>query len=109
MYSYHVPVLIAARGSLLRRAGSFVLAQGLSSCGRGLCCSAACGILVPRPGLEPVSPALQGGFVTTGPPVKSQADCNFKQGGQVSLREQTLQGHWKGKEFQAEGTANAKV
>ena len=33
----------------------------------GLCCSAAYEILVPRPGTEPVSPALQGGFLTTGP------------------------------------------
>ena len=36
-----------------------------------LSCSAACGIYVPRPGIEPVSPALQGGFLTTGPPGKS--------------------------------------
>ena len=28
--------------------------------------SVACGILVPWPGIKPVSPALQGGFVTTG-------------------------------------------
>ena len=32
---------------------------------------AACGILVPRPGIEPASPALEGGFLTTGPPGKS--------------------------------------
>ena len=31
----------------------------------------ACGILVPCPGIEPVSPAFQGGFLTTGPPGKS--------------------------------------
>ena len=36
----------------------------------GLNCSAACGILVPPPGIEPESPALQGGFLTTGPPGK---------------------------------------
>ena len=30
----------------------------------------ACGILVPQPGIEPVTPALQGGFLTTGPPEK---------------------------------------
>ena len=28
----------------------------------------ACGILVPQPGTESVSPALEGGFLTTGPP-----------------------------------------
>ena len=37
---------------------------------RGLSCSAACGILVPWPGIKPTSPALQAGFLTTGPPRK---------------------------------------
>ena len=36
-----------------------------------LSCPAACGILVPRPGIEPASPAQEGGFLTTGPPGKS--------------------------------------
>ena len=36
-----------------------------------LSCSTACEILVPGPGIEPMSPALQGGFVTTGLPGKS--------------------------------------
>ena len=31
-----------------------------------LSCSVACRILVPRPRIEPASPALQGGFLTTG-------------------------------------------
>ena len=44
--------------------GSVVVAYGLS-------CLAACGILVPRPGIEPASPALEGGFLTAGPPGKS--------------------------------------
>ena len=34
-------------------------------------CPLACGILVPQPGIKPVSPALEGGFLTTGPPGKS--------------------------------------
>ena len=41
----------------------------------------ACGILVPRPGIEPASPELQGGFLTTGPPGKSPhwtSCCFFK-------------------------------
>ena len=33
--------------------------------------SAACGILVLRPGVKPVFPALQGGLLITGPPGKS--------------------------------------
>ena len=36
-----------------------------------LSCPAACPILVPRPGIEPASPALEGGFFTTAPPGKS--------------------------------------
>ena len=42
---------------------------------RELSFSAACGILVLRPGIEPTSPALEGGFLTTGPPGKSQKNC----------------------------------
>ena len=36
----------------------------------GLNCLIACGILVPRQGIELASPALQGRFLTTGPPGK---------------------------------------
>ena len=43
--------------------GSVVVAHGLS-------CSVACGILS-GPGLEPLFPALAGGFLTTAPPGKS--------------------------------------
>ena len=45
---------------------SLVVVCWLSSCGTW-----ACGILVPWPGIEPVSSALQGRFLTTGPPRKS--------------------------------------
>ena len=38
---------------------------------RGLGSSTACGFLVPQPGIEPTPPALQSGFLTTGPPGKS--------------------------------------
>ena len=48
----------------LQHAGSLVVT-------RGLIYPAACGILIPQPGIEPVSPALEGGFFTTGPPGKS--------------------------------------
>ena len=44
--------------------GSVVVACGLS-------CPVACGILVPWPGMEPAFPALEGRFLTTGPPGKS--------------------------------------
>ena len=34
----------------------------------------ACGILVAQPGIEPMSPALESRFLTTGPPGKSLED-----------------------------------
>ena len=72
--------------------GIFHCVQGLfSSCGVqalepmgsgvavwGLGCPVACGILVPQPGIQPVSPALEGISLPTGPPGKP---CfNFKVG-----------------------------
>ena len=65
----------AARG--LRSCGSWPPERaGFSRC--GALCLAACGILVPRPGIEPMSPALAGGFLTTGLPGKSHRPplCN---------------------------------
>ena len=61
---------------------SVVVAHGLSSCGsqaldhRLSSCGAQASLLhgmwdLPGPGLEPVSPALAGGFLTTAPPGKS--------------------------------------
>ena len=38
---------------------------------RGISCSEAPGILIPWPGIEPMSPALEVKFLTTGPPGKS--------------------------------------
>ena len=43
--------------------GSVVAVNGLSY-------SKACGILVPPQGIKPMSPALESGFLTTGPPGK---------------------------------------
>ena len=37
----------------------------------------ACGILVPQPGIKPMSPALKGGFLTTGPPEKCSSLCSW--------------------------------
>ena len=47
---------------------SLVAACGLSSCSVLVLGSVAHGILVPRPEIESASPALQGRFLTTGPP-----------------------------------------
>ena len=71
------PVLVVAHRIFLVSSGPFTAAHGLSSYGAWasvvavLSCFAACGILVSRPGMEPASPALQGRFLTTGPPGKS--------------------------------------
>ena len=46
-------------------------AHRLNSCCARLSCPMACGILVPRPGIEPLYPALEGGFLTTGLPGKA--------------------------------------
>ena len=63
----------------LEHVGSIYAVHSLSSCSswaslivvHGPSCPTACGILGPRPGIEPTSPVLEGGFSTTGPPGKS--------------------------------------
>ena len=54
----------------LRSASSVVVAGGLS-------CPVAYGILVSGSGIEPTSPALEGGFFTTGPRRKSLSHYSF--------------------------------
>ena len=49
----------------LGHAGSVVVTGGLS-------CPAACGILVPQPGIKPASAELKGRFLTSGQPGKSR-------------------------------------
>ena len=44
----------------------FILQNRILVVVSGLSCPVACGILVPRPGMEPMSPVLDGGFLTTG-------------------------------------------
>ena len=48
---------------------------------------AACGILIPQPGIKPTSPALQGGFLTTGPLGKSQKSLFKKKKKKAEKRE----------------------
>ena len=43
-------------------------------------CPEVCGILVPQPGIKPMSPALEGGFLTIGPPEKSWGWVMLKAG-----------------------------
>ena len=64
--------------------GFFIKLRELCSCGAQapesmgsvtvmdrLSCPEACGISVPQPWIKPMSPALEGRFITTGPPGKS--------------------------------------
>ena len=57
--------------SQLQHVGYFVAAHGLQLWRVGLVAPRHVGISVRRPGMEPASPALQGRFLTTGPPGKS--------------------------------------
>ena len=59
-------IFFGCTGSLLQYMGCSLFAVCRLSC------PMACGLLVPWLGTEPSSPALEGGFFTTGPPGKSQ-------------------------------------
>ena len=64
--------LLLLRSTGSRRSGfSMLWHVGLVIMVHGLSCSAACGNF-PGPGIEPMSPALAQGFLTTGSPEKSQ-------------------------------------
>lgn len=55
----------------------FIVTCRLTGCSR-FSCSAACEMLVPQPGTEPMSPALQDGFFTTGQPGKPLLFFSFQ-------------------------------
>ena len=68
-------VLVVARGVFHSSTGrlivavlQFLLLWSTGSRRHGLSCPTACGILVPRSGIEPASSALEVRFSTTGPP-----------------------------------------
>ena len=50
---------------------SLLRCRNLSLVAYGLSCPIACGTVVPRPEIEPASPALENGFLSTGPPGKA--------------------------------------
>ena len=58
-------------GLSLWHADSLAVVQASAAAAHGLRCSPARGVSVPQPGTKPTPPALQGGFLTTGPPGKS--------------------------------------
>ena len=63
-FSYCETWTLEHQGSVAAPMWALVAAPGLS-------CSAANGILIPQPGIEPASPALESGVLTTEPPGKS--------------------------------------
>ena len=63
-------VLVAACGFFHCSAWASLQLWCAGSRAHGLSCPTACGILVPPPGIKPMSPALEGGFLTTGLPGK---------------------------------------
>ena len=74
------PLFIAVRG-LLTIVASLVAEHRLQTHRLSSCGSRAqllCGMWdLPRPGLEPVSPALAGRFSITAPPGKPKSSCNY--------------------------------
>ena len=74
------PLFIAVRGPLIIAA--FLVEHRLQTCRLSSCGSRAqllCGMWdLPRPGLEPVSPALAGGFSTTAPLRKPTYNVLFR-------------------------------
>ena len=68
--------LLIAAASLVAEHG--LLTRGLSSCGaRALLLCGMCDL--PGAGIEPMSPALAGGFFTTEPPGKLLEKCKLKR------------------------------
>ena len=76
---FYITFIIWLRRVLVVACVIFLVVCGLSSCGTWapevaacqLSFPVVCGILVPQPGIEPASPALEGRFLTTLPPGKS--------------------------------------
>ena len=70
--------VLVARSSL-QHARSFIVVRRLLLAVHGLSCSTAYGILVPWPRIEPASPALEGEFLTAGPPGKSPQNYFYRE------------------------------
>ena len=95
-WASHCSGFSCCRAQALGVRASIVVARGLSSCGsqalerRLSSCGARAQLLhgmwyLPGPGLEPVSPALAGVFLTTAPPGKPQEQIFFRSSCNLSL------------------------
>ena len=65
--------ILAASASAMATEGksNILVLKNIYLTALGLSCPVACRSLVPEPGIKPVSPELEGRFLTTGPPGKS--------------------------------------
>ena len=74
---------VESRGYPLAVVQSLLICGSFSYCGAWALAQAGTVALglwdLPRPGIEPVSPALQGRFLTTGPPGKPRDRCKGKK------------------------------
>ena len=76
LFVFNICLFLASSGLVVARGtgfspghvGPFIAALGLS-------CPVACGIVVPQLGMEPMFPALEGRFLTTGSQGKSPNSC----------------------------------
>ena len=84
-------LLIFWLSQVLGAACSFLWLWLVGSRAHGLSCCMACGILVPQPGIRLSYPALEGGFLTAGPPGKSPVHI-FKGPTGCCLSVQTVSG-----------------
>ena len=74
-------LVVACGPSSLCHAGSQAEVPGSVVVSCRPSCPTVYGILVPRPGVEPVSPALEAGFLVTGPPGNFQGPIVCCKGG----------------------------
>ena len=82
MISFFIFIYFGCTRSSLQHMGSVVVVLQCS-------CPEVCGILVPQPGIEPESSALEGGFLTIGLPGKSPF---LKSDPEVGLSRRSLWG-----------------
>ena len=99
-WSWHTGSSLHLQALSLRLRNALVVVHGFSRCSRRLSCSWR--ILTRQPGVKPMSPALRGGVLTTGPPGKSPR-CLFwavfptRWKGKLKKRKRRLRpgpGHW---------------
>ena len=70
-FTYFIPFKKRKKNTFIIWLCWFLVVARMIFMAHRLSCPAECGILVPQPGIEPMSPAVQGTYLTAGPPGKS--------------------------------------